>query len=123
MLASRRDVFVIDRFAFEPFSSDGYVDAGERVVMVDDPSATIGSAGMTHGINEQKKVSAACIKLLLDYCEEPAWTMSLPEYCAGIFHGRELQPGETAFDLLPDVQERLSADRLGFGHIYGSGER
>jgi hypothetical protein len=107
-LDSRRDVFVVDSFLFEPFDSDN-----DRSVVQDVSTAA------TRGV--QKTVSAACLKLLLDYCES-AWDMPFVDYCAAVFHGREPREGETAFDLLPDVRQRVSADRLGLGHIYGGGK-
>jgi hypothetical protein len=116
-LDSRRDVFVIDRHMFEPQDDKGWgllVGAAHKIGHpyedkngADEPDRNI-----------VKNVSAATLKLLLDYCES-AWDMDFVSYCAGIFHGRQPRPDETAFDLLPDVQSKLSADRLGFGHIYG----
>lgn len=110
-LNSRRDVFPVDKFMFEPQGTGGNM-AARRIEHL-----AVNNAHSDRNI--VKNVSAATLKLLLDYCEQPEWTMDFVSYCAGIFQGREARPGETAFDLLPDVQERMSADRLGFGHIYG----
>ncbi len=103
-LDSRRDVFVVGKHMFEQTEGSS---APDRIIAPDDDG-------------ESKRVSAATLRLLLDYCES-AWDMDFVSYCAGIFHGRAPQPGECAFDLLPDVQSRISADRLGFGAIYGTG--
>lgn len=99
-LDSRRDTFVINGELFED----------QRIAWEADPAKPE---------QKPKTVSAAALKLLLDYCDNMEWTMSLAEYCANIFHSRAPEPGETAFSLLPDVRDRLSADRLGFWHIYG----
>lgn len=105
-LDTHRHDFVVDEMMFEP--SERYA---HRLLSYAQGSE---KRGGTH-----KLVSAACLKLLLDYCEGD-WPMDFVSYCAGIFHGREPKPDETAFDLLPDVRKRVTADRLGFGHIYGS---
>lgn len=110
-LNSRRDVFVIDKFMFEPQEGGGDMQA-RRVEHATGPSYP-----RPKERNNVKNVSAATLRLLLDYCES-AWDMDFVSYCAGIFHGREPHQDETAFDLLPDVQSKISADRLGFGHIY-----
>ncbi len=116
-LNSRRDVFVVDEYMFEPYSGVSLAMSGRRRI------AVAGSGSFPpEELRTQKTISSACLRLLLDYCES-AWEMSLPEYCAGVFHGREAREGETAFDLLPTVQERLSADRLGLGGIYGTGDK
>jgi hypothetical protein len=118
-LNSRRDVFVIDRHMFEPQESDSGEHATEmqrRLVGHPYPDKN----GAEPDRNVTKQVSAATLRLLLDYCES-AWDMDFVSYCAGIFHGRTPREDETAFDLLPDVQSRISADRLGLGHIYGQG--
>lgn len=120
-LDSRRDVFPIDRFMFEAVDYDDESDSDDPLIPGPRVIDTTNRHNLTDKLKEQKRVSAATLRLLLDYCENLAWEMDFVSYCAGIFHGREAQPGETAFDLLPDVQERISADRLGFGHIYGSG--
>jgi len=97
-LASHRTTFVVDKMMFEWLHE---IEGRE-----------------TNGT--QKVVTAAALKLLLDYCEND-WGMGFVSYCAAIFHSREPAEGECAFDLLPDVKDRLSADRIGLGHIYGGG--
>lgn len=112
-LDSHRTVFVVDKYMFEPYDvNNANNTSGPRVI-----GTTPSGSGYPTG-HEQKTISAQCLKLLLDYCESP-WDMDFVSYCAGMFHGREPNEGETAFDLLPDVKSRLSADRFGLGHIYG----
>lgn len=110
LVNSHRTVFAVDKFMFEPQPSNS-----DRVVGVDDQMN-----GEPHP-DGQKTVSAAALRILLDYCEND-WPMGFVEYCAGMFHGRAPKPGETAFDLLPDVRTRINAERLGFGGIYGSND-
>lgn len=102
-LSSHRDVFAIDKYMFEKTREGDFRFIGQAFRK--DLSI--------------KRVSAAALKLLLDYCEHSEWEMPFVDYCAAIFHGRAPQEGETAFDLLPDVQDRMNLERLGFGHIYG----
>lgn len=104
-LDSRRNVFALSRSVFD--------------FMLPDDNSDAAIVGESPPDNAVKKVSAASLRLLLDYCENLDWPIGLVEYCAGVFHSREAAPGETPFDLLPDEQEGISADRLGFGHIYG----
>lgn len=106
-LATRRDVFIVDRYFFEKQSEDPAVIDGRKIGYTDNSA---------HG--PSKKISPATLRLMLDYCESD-WPMDFVTYCAGMFQGRLPNEGETAFDLLPDVQNKMSADRLGFGHIYG----
>lgn len=96
-LATNREVFVVDPLDFDP------------------SIAALKSAADT----ASKLVSAPTLRLLLDYCENPNWWhMSFEEYAAAIFYGREPQEKELLFDLLPEALDRISADRLGLGHIY-----
>lgn len=121
-LNSRRDNFVIDKFMFEPQEGPGdYGTTAFRARRLEHPPVADADGQEKAEREIVKTVSAATLRLLLDYCES-AWDMDLRSYCAGIFHGREPNEGETAFDLLPDVRQRVSADRLGFGHIYGGGD-
>jgi len=95
-LASHRDVFVID--------ADDWIAGSDAEVRA--------------SAKDHKHVSRAALKLLLDYCTEDWPNMTIVEYAAAVFHSREPTKDETLFSLLPDVQQRLDADRLGLGHIY-----
>ena len=97
-LATHRTVFAVDAWLFE--------------------SHELGQPKQ-HASTQAKTVSAAALRMLLDYCENE-WPMGFVEYCAAVFQSREPKPGETAFDTLPDVKERMNAERLGFGAIYGT---
>lgn len=118
LLATRRDNFLIHKYMFEPYDVNGELNGVRSISESSNPHPQ----PHRHGVDESKTVSAAALRVLLDYFESNEWPMSFVEYCAGMFHGRPPEENETAFDLLPDVRTRVSADRLGFGHIYGRGE-
>lgn len=103
-LETHRTMFVIDKRLFEGLMG--------RYIAVEQEKALLKENQLT------KLVTAGALRIMLDYCENE-YPMTFIAYCAAMFHAREPKEDETVFDLLPDARDRLDADRLGLGHIYG----
>jgi hypothetical protein len=98
LLESRRDVFTIGcAFFLETDLDSSFLRPGP-------------------GRPPIKNVSAGALRTILEWARED-WSISLEEWCAAAFWGRAWE-GETVFDLIPEVEQKLSADNLGFGHLY-----
>lgn len=116
-LETNRTTFVVDKWMFEA----GSAGVNKRFIETASSEDAPADESIPESDLRQKLVTAAALRIMLDYCESN-WPMGFVEYCAGMFQGRLPAPGECAFDLLPDARERVSADRLGLGHIYGGND-
>jgi hypothetical protein len=100
LLDSRRDYFVIDALTF----STGGVFQAETL-------------GTEPGDASGRVVSAASLRLVIDWCDND-FPMSLEEFLSGMFYGREWDGETRIHKLIPESKDRLTADSLGFGHLY-----
>lgn len=112
MLNSRRDHFIIGPQTFA------------AAIWREPDNETTRPLFDKHGhetIDEGRTVSAAAIRLILDWAQN-SWPMSLGDFLSGMFFGRAWDQKTPPWRLIPEAKSRLSADSLGFGHLYPSKE-
>lgn len=105
MLEGRRDTFVIGPHTF-------------AAAVWREPDPTLAS-----GVSAEwgRAVSAAVIRRILDWAEND-WPMSLGDFLSGMFFGKEWDKKTPPWVLVPTVEQRMSAESLGFGHLYPTKE-
>ncbi len=69
-----------------------------------------------------RAVPASAIRRVLDWAEND-WPMSLGDFLSGMFYGKEWDKKTPPWRLVPAAEDRLSAESLGFGHLYPSKEQ
>lgn len=108
LLESRRDYFVVDEHTLMPMSPRNIVALGTE---------TSGPGLYIRPGDYARTVSAASLRLVLDWCEND-FAMSLESFLSGMFHGKEWDGQTPAHQLIPEAKDRISADSLGLGHLY-----
>lgn len=111
LLESHRDAFVIGPRTFaaavwrEPNTPEG-----------------AGLASAPQGISvADRTVSATVIRRVLDWAENE-WPMSLGDFLSGMFYGKEWDRKTPPWRLVPTIEQRITAESLGFGHLYPTKE-
>lgn len=125
MLESRRDFFTIGPQTFaaslwrEPqqhlsrLNTTGHHHA--TIVFAHDTASAIFVD--PEDANAGRVVSAAAIRLVLDWATND-WPVSLGEFLSGMFLGKPWDEKTPPWKLIPEAKSRLSADSLGFSHLY-----